>query len=112
MNISDRIAGKAQIVVVGEDITHQNVREFSAYLDRLIERGSSSLVLDLGLVPYVTSRGLGAIVSAFTVLKKRGGNLVVLNPQPEVRRSFELTRLDRIMEIALTETEALGKLAS
>ncbi len=106
MNISTRELGQAKIVQIDDDISHQNVKQFSDFIDDLIESGATRLVLDLGKSPWVTSRGLGAIVSAYTVLKKRGGNFVVMNPQPEVRRSLELTRLDRILDIVDDETQA------
>ncbi|MBI2944808.1 MAG: STAS domain-containing protein [Candidatus Wallbacteria bacterium] len=110
MNISSRASGSVQVVTVGEDVTQETVRDFTTFLDRLVDGGTAAVVLDLARVLYLTSRGLGAIISAYTVLRKRGGNLVLMQCQPEVRRLLELTRLDRILEVAQSETEALAKL--
>jgi anti-anti-sigma factor len=110
MNITERLAGRYRVIEVGEDIINPNVTEFAAILDAAIEKGPLCLLLDLSRVPYVTSRGLGAIVGAYTVLRKRGGNLILLSPQTEVRRSLELTRLDRILDIVSSEDEAARRL--
>ncbi|MHA6691312.1 STAS domain-containing protein [Devosia sp. A449] len=77
----------------------------------LIEKGASRLVLDLHLVEFVDSSGLGAIVSC---LKRLGptGNLVIVGANLPVRRLFALTRMDRVFSMHDTTDAAILSLNS
>lgn len=99
-----------KVIRVGESITHENVQDFSGAVDRLIDEGCTEIVLDLSEVPYITSKGLGAIVASFTVLRKLGGNLVLVCPQEDVARSLRVTKVDRILDVTATVEEAISLL--
>ena len=57
------------------------------------------LVLDMAGVDFITSSGVGIIVKAKTSLKRRGGNLVIINLQPQVEKVFEIIRLTPVLEV-------------
>ncbi len=63
------------------------------------------LVLDMAGVDYITSSGVGTIVKAKTSLKRRGGNLAILNLQPQVEKVFEIIRLTPVMEVFANREE-------
>jgi anti-anti-sigma factor len=63
------------------------------------------LVLDMAGVDYIASSGVGTIVKAKTSLKRRGGNLVIINLQPQVEKVFEIIRLIPIMEVFASREE-------
>ncbi len=63
------------------------------------------LVLDMAGVDYITSSGIGIIVKAKTSLKRRGGNLVIINLQPQVEKVFEIIRLTPVMEVFASREE-------
>jgi anti-sigma B factor antagonist len=70
----------------------------SALIDR-IEEGHRNVLVNMELVEFIDSSGLGALVSA---LKRMGrdGELRVCSLQKNVRSMFELTRLNRVIPIA------------
>jgi anti-sigma B factor antagonist len=45
----------------------------------LLGKGHRQILLNLGDVHYIDSSGLGALVSAFTSVRKQGGELKLLN---------------------------------
>ena len=63
------------------------------------------LVLDMAGVDYITSSGIGTIVKAKTSLKRRGGNLVIINLQPQVEKVFEIIRLIPVLEVFASREE-------
>jgi anti-sigma B factor antagonist len=77
-----------------------------------IDRGTSSLVLDLTGVTFVDSTALGAMLGAMQRLEGRGGRLRVVVPQSDVRRVFEITLLDHVLAIDSGRDAALSALGA
>jgi anti-sigma B factor antagonist len=72
-----------------------------AFKDRIkamTEAGTGRVVLDLGLVSFVDSSGLGAIVGAMKQLPQ-GRTLELAGLTPAVERVFRLTRMDTVFRI-------------
>jgi anti-sigma B factor antagonist len=72
------------------------------------ESGQRQVVLNLEGVDFIDSTGLGALVIAFTTLRKAGGTLKLLNLN---RRNIELlvlTKLTAVFEIFSDEQDAVN----
>ncbi len=69
------------------------------YLNEIIEEGRIHILFDLENVTYVSSSVLGCFITTFQQLEKKGGKLKITNVRPNVVGVFEMTRLDRIIEI-------------
>ena len=65
------------------------------------------LVLDMGRVQFVDSRGCGAIISCLKHVSAAGGDLKLCDVKPGVRSVLELIRLHRICEIVDTCDQAI-----
>lgn len=55
---------------------------------------SEHVVVDFSDVEFCDSSGLRVLVDAYKRFEKNGGSLAVRDPQPQVRRLFEVTALD------------------
>jgi anti-sigma B factor antagonist len=79
---------------------------FRVYLFDQIDNGNSKMVIDLSLVRFMDSSGLGALVAT---LKKMGGEgtLKLAAAQPAVLDLFNLTSMDKLFTILPTVTEAI-----
>jgi anti-sigma B factor antagonist len=66
-----------------------------------------NLVLDLGRVQFVDSRGCGVILSCLKNVSTAGGDLKLCRVTRPVRTIFELIRLHRICEIFDTREQAV-----
>jgi anti-sigma B factor antagonist len=68
--------------------------------DRLvssIERGQTSILLDVGQVSYMDSLLLGELVQAYVATVKRGATLRLINVTSRLRELLRVTKLDRIL---------------
>ena len=64
-----------------------------AAVDRAIDGGCHSMVLDLGRVRFIDSAGLRVIIGAHRHLEAVGGAMVIESPSDMARRLFEITGL-------------------
>lgn len=111
MTVSDHDSF-TEVTVTG-DVAYADVRSFIGRLDALLEaREILDVLLDLRSVTYMTSRGLGAVVSTYTILSRRGGRLAVVCTSPEVLSSFAVTKLDKILTIVATRDDAVAVLSA
>lgn len=74
-------------------------------LETLVLGGKRNLILDLEDLEFICSLGLGAMIHLHTLCRKLGGNLGILNPQPQVRKVFKTTCLDQLFLIGNNQEE-------
>lgn len=86
--------------------------ELEAVLTGLIEKGLHRIVVDLGEVDYISSRGLKTLVSAWRTLNGKGGNLVLSALAPRVLSIFDTVGFTQIFDIYDLPEEALLALSS
>jgi anti-sigma B factor antagonist len=77
-------------------------------MQKLIDGGKRSVIVNMQKVDYVDSTGLGAMVMTYTTMQKAGGKMKLLNL---TRRSIELlvmTKLTTIFEVFDDEQNAVN----
>ena len=71
--------------------------ETAPALDQQIQRalvnGAGVIVLDMADLKMITSAGVGVVMKTQTSVAKRGGELMMLNMQPQITKVFEIVRL-------------------
>ncbi len=110
MEITQKKVGRACVVTPQVKKIDASVAvEFRKQLLDLVATGEHRLVLNLGGVDFIDSSGLGALVS---VLKNigPGGRIKLFAVKDGVRSIFELTRLDRMFDIHISEKGAVEDL--
>jgi anti-anti-sigma factor len=82
------------------NITAANVEEFQASLTHAVTSPDySAFLVDMEQVEFLDSAGLMALLSIFRLAQSRGKRFSICSIAPSVRIIFELTQLDRILEI-------------
>lgn len=79
-------------------------------IHRLLGAGETKFLLNLADVDYIDSSGLGELVSSFTTVRNKGGQLKLLNLTRRVRDLLQITKLLTVFEAFDNETEALKTL--
>ena len=86
------------------EIDHHSALSLRGAADELIYRHRpSSVVLDLSGIEFMDSSGLGFIMGRYALLKKLGGEIVLLDPNERVEKIISLAGLERIISIERTE---------
>jgi anti-sigma B factor antagonist len=73
----------------------------------LNQEGTRNLILDLSKVKFVDSSGLSAILTAHRLWKDTGSFVISGKLQPMVTKLIEISRLDTILAITPTLSEAV-----
>jgi len=73
----------------------------------LNQEGTRNLILDLSRVRFVDSSGLSAILTAHRLWKDNGSFVITGELQPMVTKLIEISRLDTILAMTPTLSEAV-----
>ncbi len=113
MSVEERPAGDVVVLdVKGEMMNNKEYGSLKRRVGEVLGRGHLSLLLNLSQVPYMNSRGVGELASAFISVRNRHGKLKVAASQSRVMKILALSKLDTVIEMFDTEAEALHSFAS
>ncbi|HMC29417.1 MAG TPA: STAS domain-containing protein [Candidatus Angelobacter sp.] len=73
----------------------------------LVGKGQKKILLNLGDVTYIDSSGIGELVSAFTAVRREGGELKLLKLTKKVHDLLQITKLYTVFDIKDDEATAI-----
>jgi anti-sigma B factor antagonist len=113
LRATHRDAGQSTVVDLSGKIT---LGEGSALLRKtvrgLLDEKRTHIVLNLADVDYIDSSGIGELVSAYTTVKGRGGDLKLLHLTKKVHDLLQLTKLYTVFDVYTEESTALRSFQS
>jgi len=96
------------IVDVAGDIDLNRSMEFQKSLLDVLDERPQRIIVNLADVPYMDSSGVASLVKLLSRTRKCGAQLCLVGLTQRVRSLFEITRLDVVFTICVTEKEALA----
>ena len=109
MSLSIEIApaanGNQRVALAGRLDTH-TYANLDEQLGPVLDSPIHSLVLDLAGLDYISSAGVRSIFKARKALHARGGKVVVVNPQPQIQKVFDMVKAVPLEEIFSSVKEA------
>jgi len=113
MTFELRESGNVIIVAVEGQVRISTQSEFKEYMDMLYEKyGNGTVLLDMQKVSYMNSAAIGIIVDTFRRFRDNDGRLILSGLTPEIAKLFEVTKLNRFIEIYADVGEAEAKLVN
>ena len=91
--------------VVGTDPDRTSLRTPVA---KLVSEGRVNVLVHLARLTDIDARGLGELAWGVTMLRRSGGRMAVIAPGLWVRRLLALTRLDTILAVYDSESDAIA----
>lgn len=82
------------------DIDHHSAKGIRDRIDNeIFSKRPSMVVLDLSVVEFMDSSGLGLIMGRYANSKEIGANFLIYKPCKRVKKILELAGVERIMDI-------------
>jgi anti-sigma B factor antagonist len=78
----------------------------------VLAKGDKKILLNMSDVTYIDSSGLGELVTAFTSVRNRGGELKLLNLTKKVHDLLQITKLYTVFDIKDDESAAISAFAA
>lgn len=92
MHVSSEMQRGLPVVVVRGEIDHGNSSDLQVEVDKYLQRGETTLLLDLTDVTYIDSGGVSVLLSTVRKLRPHGW-LGAIRPNADVRRLIEIVGL-------------------
>jgi anti-anti-sigma factor len=104
--------GEPAVVVVRVTgfLDAHTVTSFEKTMGDLLEQNHNKIIMDLGGLNYISSAGIGALMVLLQQLRRRQGDMVILQPTPKVFKIMDLLGFTKIFHIANDRQEALETL--
>ncbi|MBB1061259.1 STAS domain-containing protein [Marilutibacter spongiae] len=99
-------ADTQRVVIAGRLDTHTYAELDEALVPVLADPGVGTLLLDLGSLEYISSAGIRSLFKARKALATRGGKVLIANPQPQIRKVFDMVKAVPMNEIFASVEEA------
>jgi anti-sigma B factor antagonist len=107
---SESIDDARHVVAVTGEIDLFTAPELKSALGEALESGHSRIVVDLTQTTFLDSTALGVLIGAVKRLRSRDGALTIVNTDPNIAKTFEITGLDQIFTIRPTRDGAVAAL--
>ena len=98
----------AAVLEVAGDIDLNTSPGFLQAVLAALDKRPGKIVINLGSVPYMDSSGVASLVKVLSRARRSGVQLILVEMTDRVRGVFEITRLETVFDILLTEAEALA----
>lgn len=109
----EKIEGaSAAVVCCRGEIDAHTFEDLEDTMVSVIEEGVLHIVVDLAGVPYMSSAGMGILISYQSEAEDRGGGLALVNPVPAVAEILKSAGLDDLFIIAPSRESALAQLGA
>lgn len=89
---------KVKLVLAGQ-INSETWEKLDKQITALLGKKVNAMILDLADVDFISSAGVGAIIKAKMSLMRNYGDLAILNPQPQIRKVFDIMKLLPAMNV-------------
>lgn len=105
MEINIRTAGNFQVIGLKGELGLYAVPEANRWMETALNKAGASIALDLSGLEFIDSSGIASIVHWRKQVVSSGGNFVLLAVPGNLRRVFELGRLNQRIQFLESEAE-------
>ncbi len=108
LDIIEHAAGDVTVLqLTGRLVGEDGDAPLGDLVDRLLQQNRMKLVLDLALVTYIDSAGLGLLVSRYVRFRRRGGDVRLVSLTDRSRHLMAITNLVTVFATFESQAEAV-----
>lgn len=110
MKVETKRVGRALVVRCAGELDLASAPEFRRVIDEQLSEweGLREIILNLGLVTFVDSSGLGAILGRYKRIQQRQGRMVLVEVPEPLRKLLEFSGIFKLLPNRETEADALN----
>lgn len=108
IQVSSKVKGDALLISLKGDAGMASIDVLEPELSKICERKPSLAVLDMTGLTFISSMGMGSLVSFQRGVQRCGGKVRIAGLQPMLAEVFRRARLHDVFEIHDSVDEALG----
>lgn len=112
MKIDKRKDGNLTILEPHGRLDSQDGPVFEQTIEKTIESGSSSIVINMSEITYISSHGLRVILTGAKLAKAAGGRLAICSSQESVQKVFDITGVATLIGIYREYADAVDSFQS
>jgi anti-anti-sigma factor len=94
-----QLADGIEVVELAGRLDSASVAAIDGRLSALAATRAARVLVDLSQVSFLASIGIRALLSAARVLRKHGGKMVILSPQPAVGEVLKATAIESMIPV-------------
>lgn len=109
MNVENK-EGYKVLQLSGDFNASEETEGLRAKLKELAKDDMNRLIVDLKNVMYFNSATLGVLISANALFNKKEGKIIFCNPNDDISKIFEITKLPLVVNVVKDCSEAVAKI--
>lgn len=106
MNISQPGEYSAKIQMIGQFWKQDELNLFRKQIKELYDTGVKQIIIDLFRLSFISSQGLGLLVTTFSELKKKDCELILSRPKGCVKEMIDLSGFDMFMKVVESDEDS------
>lgn len=111
MDINYEIDNRNLIVQLYGELDHHIAEEVREEIDLTINQNSiKNVIFDFTEMNFMDSSGVGVVIGRYRKVSKLGGKVAAINLNSQVRKIFDLSGMNKIIQIYNTYEEAVSSL--
>ena len=107
MDITSREENGVAIIMLEGEVDISAADLVRGKMKKLIDEKRKRILVNMADVPYIDSSGLGMFVETMQEIGKYGGEIKLAGLTDDVKKVFELTRLNKFFSIFDQEKDAM-----
>ncbi len=113
LEITEHTTGDVTVLqLTGRLVGEDGDASLGELVDQLLHQNRLRLVLDLALVTYIDSAGLGLLVARYVRFRRRGGDVRLVSLTERSHHLMAITNLTRVFATFDSQADAVRSFAS
>ena len=99
------------VEILSRELDHHVARDVKSEIDEiLMKKQIDYIIFDFQYVNFMDSSGIGVIIGRYKKISSDKGTVSVININPRVKKVFDLSGMNKIINVCSTYEEALSSL--
>ncbi len=90
------------------EISYHEAPLFRTFIRQAFDAKPAGIVVDMALVPYMSTPGVATLVEALQMSRRNGGSLVICGLTEKVSEILRISKLDKVFKIVASRAVALA----